>query len=484
MKMNGLNAALPIGPEVSSAELDTLTLDKKQKNLGMVRCLLYSAIAFFVFFVSITINGKSQIVFGWIYNYFADLLGTAGYWLLVAIIGGNLFANLYSKYIDKGNRFHKLHHYYENDSIFVSFLYALGFIYIVVYAMDKTIPAFTGPEIIVGPNTGDSVVPPIVMGVLWIILVGAFFMPMLLDYGAIEFVGALLEPLMRPFFHVPGKAALDATASFLSSSSLGVIITSRLYHREIYTQKEAVTIATCFSAVSVGFAYLVISTAGMEHSFLTIYVISFLLSFILEAILVRIPPLKNKKNCYVNGREQTEKERSQDARFTKDIFSRGAQRAVKRGATAYPLGKSIFLSLKDSMMVVPKVITMLSAIGISAMILAQYTPIFEWIGYAFQPLLYLLRIPEPAMVAPSLPVGIAEMFLPVLIIANKINEIPEMSRFFICVVSMVQIIFFSETGTVMLTTKLPVKFKELVLLFFMRTLIAMPFAALAAHLFC
>lgn len=88
------------------------------------------------------------------------------------------------------------------------------------------------------------------------------------------------------------------------------------------------------------------------------------------------------------------------------------------------------------------------------------------------------------MVAPSLPVGIAEMFLPVLIIANKINEIPEMSRFFICVVSMVQIIFFSETGTVMLTTKLPVKFKELVLLFFMRTLIAMPFAALAAHLFC
>lgn len=473
---------IPTGPDISSAELDEISLNSKQKLSGSIRCIVYSAIAFFVFFVSLTINGKSQIVFGWIYNFFVNLLGTTGYWLLVLIIGGNLLANIYGKYIDKGKKHPKLFEYYKNDSWFITLLYALGFVYIVVYAMDKTIPGFTGPEIIVGPDTGDSVVPPIVMGVLWIISVGAFFMPMLLDYGAIEFVGALMEPLMRPVFKVPGKAALDATASFLSSSSLGVIITSRLYHRHVYTEKEAVTIATSFSAVSIGFAYLVISTAGMEQHFLPIYLISFLLAFLIEIILVRIPPISKKKDVFVDGRVQTEEERRQDAKFNKGIFARGVSRAIKRGYTAYPIGKSILRSFIDSMSVVPKVITMLSAIGISAMILAQYTPVFDWIGYIFQPLLKLLQVPDPASIAPSLPVGIAEMFLPVLIIANKINSIPEASRFFICVVSMVQIIFFSETGTVMLTTKLPVKFSELVILFFMRTLIAMPFAALAMHL--
>lgn len=473
---------LPEGPEVLSSELDEITLNKSQKTKGLIRCLLYSAIAFFVFFVSLTINGKSQIVFGFIYTSIADSLGKAGYWLLVAIIGGNLFANIYGKYIDKGKRFPKLYHYYGHDSWFSTLLYVLGFVYILIYAMDETIPGFHGTEVICGPATGDSVVPPVVMGVLWIILVGAFFMPMLLDYGAIEFVGALLEPLMRPLFKIPGKAALDATASFLSSSSLGVIITARLYHRQVYTQKEAVAIATNFSAVSIGFAYLVITTAGMEHMFLPIYLISFVLSFIMAAFMIRIPPISLKKNVYFNEVEQTEADRSQDAKFSKDIFARGTSRAIKRAYTAYPLGKSIKLSYMDSLSVVPKVITMLSAIGISAMILSQYTPFFTWLGYIFHPLLNLLQVPAVHEIAPSLPVGIAEMFLPVLLIANRVNEIPEATRFFICVVSMVQIIFFSETGTVMLSTKLPVKFHELVIIFFIRTIIAVFFAAAAMHI--
>ena len=157
---------------------------------------------------------------------------------------------------------------------------------------------FVGPEIIVGAATGESGLPAIVLGVLFIILVGAFFMPFLLNYGAIEFVGALLEPLMRPLFKIPGKAALDATASFVSSSSLAVIITSRLYRQKVYTKREAVAVATCFSAVSIGFAYLVISTAGVAQHFTAIYLISFITAFIISAIVVRIPPISRKPDVY------------------------------------------------------------------------------------------------------------------------------------------------------------------------------------------
>lgn len=176
---------------------------------------------------------------------------------------------------------------YDNDSVLHTLLYALGLVYVVLYAMKVNIPGFEGPEIIVGAATGESVMPSIVLGVLGIIIVGALFMPFLLNYGILEIIGALLEPLMRPLFKVPGKAALDAVASFVSSSSLGVLITNRLWRKNVYTEKEMVSIMTGFSAVSIGFAYLVINTAGLGHQFVKVYGISFVLVFT-GNVMVRI----------------------------------------------------------------------------------------------------------------------------------------------------------------------------------------------------
>lgn len=58
----------------------------------------------------------------------------------------------------------------------------------------------------------------------------------------------------------------------------------------------------------------------------------------------------------------------------------------------------------------------------------------------------------------------------------------EGARYMVVTVSMVQIIFFSETIVVMLSTRIPVKLKELIIYFFERTLIAIPISALFIHL--
>ena len=104
--------------------------------------------------------------------------------------------------------------YFGEDSVFHPFMYLLGGFFTLLYTLDATVPGFTGPEWIVGTSTGGTVVPAIVMGVAWIIPVGCFFMPFLLNYGVIDFVGSLMEPLMRPVFKVPGRAAVNAIASF------------------------------------------------------------------------------------------------------------------------------------------------------------------------------------------------------------------------------------------------------------------------------
>lgn len=309
-------------------------------------------------------------------------------------------------------------------------------------------------------------------------------MPFLLNYGILEIIGVLLEPLMRPLFKVPGKSALDATASFVSSSSLGVLITNRLWKNCVYTEKEMVAIMTGFSAVSIGFAQLVIDTAGCGALFFEIYAVSFVMVFLIEMVTVRIPPISRKKDVYYNGKVQTEEERKEGAHYSMQTIPVGIQRSVKRAAVAYSVPKNVSLSLKDSILVLPQVLTMLSAIGVSAMILAEYTPVFKWLGYIFQPVLVLCQVPDAAAIAPSMPVGIAEMFLPVLVMNSTAAavSISMQARVFVCLVSMCQIIFFSETATVMMATKSPIKFWEIIVCFIERTLIAIPMASLAVHL--
>lgn len=60
-------------------------------------------------------------------------------------------------------------------------------------------------------------------------------------------------------------------------------------------------------------------------------------------------------------------------------------------------------------------------------------------------------------------------------------NIAPMSIFFVIVLSTVQIIFFTESANAMMQSDLNLKFPELVLIFLIRTLIAIPIVAVFAH---
>jgi nucleoside recognition membrane protein YjiH len=382
----------------------------------------------------------------------------------------------YGKYLCK-NKDSAVYRYYQEDSVLHPLFYLLGSIFALILVLHYTFPAFEGPAAIVSPGIGETVYS-IAMDVAWIIPVSAVFMPFLLNYGIVDFIGSLMEPV----FKIPGRSAVNAIASFVSSASVGVLITSKLYQRGIYTKKEAALIATGFSAVSVGFAYKVIETADLSEYFLPIYFIALLVTLIVSFFMARIPPLSRKASVFADGRQQTKEEIQAERVPARAVLKTGASRAVKKAATAPGLFKEIRSSLLDSCYVLPKVISLLTAVGIIAMLIAAYTPVFNWIGKLFAPLLVLLQVPNAAEIAPALPVGIAEMFLPVLMIADKVGTLAVGARYMVVTVSMVQIIFFSETIVVMMSTKIPVSLKELIICFFERTIVAIPISALFMHL--
>ena len=475
------NAAVnPIENLNDNAVLDSLTLTKAQWNQGLVKAFFFTLIAVFIFFVPITFRGSTDVTFGIIYKNLKQASGTLGLLAGGTVIIANGILSVYGKYICK-NKESPAYKYYSEDSAVHPILYMFASVCTLAILLNNAVPSLWVPQFIVHPNIGGTVYS-IAMDVAWIILVSAIFMPFLLNYGIVDFIGSLMEPLMRPVFKVPGRSAVNAIASFVSSASVGVLITSKIYRKGIYTKKEAALIATGFSAVSVGFAYKVIETAALSDYFLPIYFISLFITLIISFFMARIPPLSRKEAVYLDGRVQTTEDIEKEKIPAGRILQTGAKRAVKKAATAPKLGGEIVTSMKDSLFVLPKVISLLTTAGIFAMIIATYTPAFNWIGKIFEPLLNMMAVPDAAAIAPSLPVGIAEMFLPVLLISDKVSVLAEGARYMVVTVSMVQIIFFSETIVVMMSTKIPVTLKELIICFFERTLLAIPISALFMHL--
>jgi nucleoside recognition membrane protein YjiH len=458
--------------------LDSFSLSKADHTKGLIKSIFFSLIAVFIFFIPVTFNGKTDMVFGIIYGKMMELTGNLGLWIVTLIVLGTGVLSSYGKYIAKSG---KIHNYFEGDSKIHPILYLLGGFYVLAYTSNATMGVQL-PEIIVGSSTGGTIVPAIVVAVFWIIIVSSVTMPFLLNYGIVDFVGSLLEPLMRPVWKVPGRAAINAIASFVSSSSVGVLITSKLYKQGVYTEKEAVLVVTGFSAVSVGFAYMVIETAGLADRFLFVYFSSLMLTLIVSAVMARIPPFSKKKDVYINGKMQTEEDII-SAKPTNNLLTAGITRASKKALTAPSLGKEILVSLKEGFEVLPKVLSLLAAVGVSSLIIAETTPVFVILGKAFEPLLNLLRVPNVELIAPSFPVGIAEMFLPVLLIKNNIALIDAGARYLVVAVSIVQIIFFAETIVVMMSSKLPLKLWELVVAFVERTFLAIIFGSILMHLF-
>ena len=140
-----------------------------------------------------------------------------------------------------------------------------------LYLASKVIGAVTGvmvlfqvgPEVVISADTGGSIID--LCGTLLCILVAfSFVLPFLTDCGIMEFLGVITRPVVRPLFHVPGRAAVDLIASWFGASNAAVILTREQYMKGFYTKREAGYIMTNFSLVSVPFCLMVAETIGRD----------------------------------------------------------------------------------------------------------------------------------------------------------------------------------------------------------------------------
>ena len=333
-----------------------------------------------------------------------------------------------------------------------------------------------GPQMIISGDTGAFVLNDLLTVLFSIFLFAGLFLPLLLNFGLLEFFGSLLTKIMRPVFKLPGRSSIDCITSWLGDGTLGIMLTNKQYEDGFYTEREAATISTTFSAVSITFSLVVINTVGLGNIFVPFYLTVTFAGIVAAVIVPRIYPLSKKKDTYYNGKTNKIDESIPEG-YTS--LSWGYEQAITKARKNSSIKEFFADGAKNVLDMWVGVLPVVMCMATIALIIATYTPLFKILGIPFIPILQLLQVPEAVQASQTLVVGFADMLLPSVVASTTITS--EMTRFIVAAVSVTQLVYMSEVGGVLLGSKIPVNIKELIIIFIERTLITLPVIVLIAN---
>ena len=150
--------------------------------------------------------------------------------------------------------------------------------------------------------------------------------------------------------------------------------------------------------------------------------------------------------------------------------------AIKKAAAVAEKARELDIIIDSVKKVAVLYITFIPVImfmGTAGLIVAEYTSIFNMISMPLIPFFQMLGFSKEvaASMAPSMIVGFSDMYLPSLLIEGVQSEI---ARFIVGTLSFAQLIFLSETGMILVASKIGFTFWDALKFFVLRTIITFP----------
>ena len=211
--------------------------------------------------------------------------------------------------------------------------------------------------------------------------------------------------------------------------------------------------------------------------FVPFYLTVCIASLACALIMPRIYPLNKFKDTTYNNVKHLKEDLVPDG---VSLFKFGFEKALDRVNTAPSFKQIIINGFKTVIDMYLALLPLVMAWGTLALIVAEFTPFFNIISIPVIFILNLLGVPDASSAAPAVLVGFTDMFLPSIMVSR--NEISQVTQFIIGTLSITQLIYLTETGAVILKSDIPLKLKDLFVLFIVRTLISLPVITIIAKL--
>lgn len=449
-----------------------LTQESHKTNRNLLMFAIPSLLGLFFFLAPLTYDGNFTFPLALMAKGVKALLGDAILPTVTAVICFSALASIAASLIKPS---------FVQHSPLLTRLFVLTPTWLVIRALGAVFTLLAlhqiGPEMLWNGNTGGLVLNDLLPSLLVTFFLAGLLLPLLLNFGLLELLGTMMSKFMRPVFRLPGRAAIDCMSSWLGDGTVGVILTSKQYEDKKYTAREAAVVATMFSPVGISFSLVVLTQVGLQNFFVPFY-FAICISGVVAAMVIQfLPPLSYKKDLYIDG---TKPNRDDElVPEGKSTVGFGLELALQRANKVKSLGSVAKEGIHNALDMVFGVLPVVMAIGTLGLVVAETTPLFSLLGAPFVPLLEMLNVAEAPAAAQTMLVGFTDMYVPSIIAASTINA--DLTKFVVAALSVTQLIFMSETGSVILSSKVPINFLELVAIFLLRTLVTLPIIVLVAH---
>ena len=437
----------------------------RRKTDGMVKFIICSLVGLFVFFVPI----GGRIPIDYITSFLYNLFGLPGpganpdapplYIYLVLVMCIYAFVDMYLTKSYKRS----------GVDIVLSICKALGTIITILVLLRVDVPYLMAPNI--APATLVSMGRSTIM-----IFCTAAFLPFLLDYGLIDSVGVLAKPFMRPVFKVPGITAVVAASTFLGNFSIGLISTSRLYRAGRLTKKESAIVATGFSTISIGLMLMFAQLLRISDRFLFYFISTAIVTYIITAITVRIPPISWIKEEYCEDVPPVIEEEVKEGKLSQAVLV-GAETAAKAPSIPRTVGSISLVTAK----VLAGMISSSMFIIVIGLLINDHTPVFQWLGMLFYPVLRIFNMPDIDILQRA--TGLAAIDVIPAVMFGSLHDMSLAARYVLAAFPVSLIIFIGGYFTCLISTDIPIKIRYLPVLWVIRMLLALIFYCAIALVF-
>ncbi|MDR2722505.1 MAG: hypothetical protein LBB54_02070, partial [Cellulomonadaceae bacterium] len=295
-----------------------------------------------------------------------------------------------------------------------------------------------GPEFIISPWTG-GVMQGIAAHLIAVFVFLGFAIPVLTEFGVMEFAGALVAKVVRKLFTLPGRSSVDLMASWFGSSVASVILTRDQHEKGHYTGREAAVISTNFAFVSLPFSFVIANTIGIEAHFLPWYLIICAVCILLALVTPRIWPLRGLTDSFVDGSRRSATHGQAEEIIPQGISSAkwGLWLATDR-ASRTRMSDVARTGLRTWVDIYADLIPLILAWGTISLAIFEFTPIFQWISTPMG--WYLGLFGMGATYAPATLIGFLDMFLPALLLSEAALH----TQLILGALAIVQIIYMTE----------------------------------------
>ena len=477
-------------------------ISASKRTAATIKFLLFSIVGVFVFFINVpfpayqikigpwewgAVAAQSNVIVSHFTNFVKAALYTGNFKAMPFVVWGIGVYSIIDLFVLRPGKFW---HTTRVAAAFAVFK-IVGFLLLCTAVIDIYFgvhPAFMNWFFDPVASLGDKSISTFIMANILVTIcisipAASLFLPLLVDYGLVEFVGVLVRPIMRPVFKLPGRSAVIAVSAFLGNFSVGHIAVNDQYKTGRMTEREALVIGSSLSTVSVGFLLALANNTGLTNAELwggrnywnLYFWLAFLITMLVTLVGVRIFPLNKAPDTFCPGvtpnPEQPVKSR---------LFKTALDEAVDLAERQESLGKRIAYIMKETIGVLGTVASGTAFFATFGVVLYTFTPLIEWLGYIFRPFfaIFGFRGEELAVAATGSMISLVEVTVPALLVT--VGQWSLRLRFMLAVLPVSSIIFLASFVPCLMATDVPVKFGQLLLVWLERMILSILFTGLFA----